>query len=35
MEPFENANSEWEKVIRPSEARLAPINEWIRNTADN
>lgn len=31
---FENANSEWKGVIRPLKARSAPIDEWIKNTAD-
>ena len=31
---FENANSESEGVIRALKARSAPIEKWIRNTAD-
>lgn len=31
---FENANSEFKGVIRTLKARSAPIDEWIKNTAD-
>ena len=31
---FENVNSKCKRIIRPLKARSAPIDEWIRNTAD-
>lgn len=31
---FKAPNSELKMVIRPLKARSAPIDEWIRNTAD-
>lgn len=32
---FENSNLECKMVIRPLKARTAPVDEWIRNAADN
>ena len=31
---FENDNSEYKRVIRSLKERSAPIDEWIRDTAD-
>ena len=29
---FENANSQWKRIIRPLKARSSPLDEWISGT---